>query len=265
MDRSDIAAPHVDLAEALASRRWLRRFKPFPHLIARDVFRPDLFDALERQFEGLLALGLASAPDGRRLSKNMRNSDAYSWNFTPEVEPPFALFYSRAWHDLLRRLMDLEVSPDVNAAAHHHQLGSRDGHVHCDLGEAWFSDQPYASGVNPMDLSRCPYTHPPDASEPPARHVVRAATMIFYLCNGRWREGDGGETGLYAAADDPVDAPAALTPPIDNSLVVFETSPASHHAFLRNRKGARNSVILWLHAPYEAAAARWGGSAISPW
>lgn len=254
------------LNEILATRRWRHRLSPFPHFAAIDVFVPEFYLTLEKELREILDRGLAEWNDPDRFSRNMLNSNAYAWNFPPDIEGPLAVFYSRGWHDLLSRLTKVECTMDVNGAMHHHQLDSQNGSVHRDLGVGWFSRQERRDGVNPMDLRRCSYTHGPTREQvAEARETVRAVTMIYYLANQPWSSGDGGETGFYCSESDPVERPALVVPPANNSLVCFENTPLSYHSFLSNKKNTRTSIILWLHRTKEATLARWPTERIYKW
>lgn len=256
----------LDLSALLANRHWWVRSTPWPHFFAENVFKRDFFEDLARQFNEVLGRGFGEPSDPTRFSRNMPNSDAYGWNLPPDVDGPLSLFYSKQWHDLLVGLTGVSSTGDVNAALHHHHVESADGSVHRDVGVGWFSDQPRADGINPMDLSRCSYTSGAvKEGGPAAREVVRSLTMIVYLGNGGWRQGDGGETGLYQYAADPVNQPALRVPPTDNSVLVFENRLDSFHSFLTNRKAARNSLILWLHRTKDEAIDRWGNQNVYRW
>jgi hypothetical protein len=98
-----------------------------------------------------------------------------------------------------------------------------------------------------------------------ARPTVRGATAILYLNNPPWKFGDGGETGLYRSAADPVTSPAAIVPPENNVLLVFRTSPRSFHAFISNRRAPRNSIVLWLHRDRQDVADEFGSGQIVSW
>jgi 2OG-Fe(II) oxygenase superfamily len=255
-----------DLASVLRDRRWVRCETPFPHFRATDVFTSAFYASLEEELQGLLAKGLSPKRDRHRFARNMPNSDAYAWDFPPDIRGALSLFYSLEWHTLLSQLTGVSATGDVNGALHHHQLQSNDGSVHRDVGVGWFSDQRRPDGINPMDLGRCGYTHPNVSSPDIQPHQsVRAVTMIYYFGNPLWRAGDGGGTGLYRTGADPVSMPAAAIPPLNNSLVIFENTPDSWHSFLRNRRSVRNSAILWLHRSMAEAVDRWGDSAVSRW
>lgn len=259
-------ANDLNLKALLATARWWRRSYPFTHYWACDVFAREFYEKLESAFRSILARGTSDANDPDRFSRNMKYSDAYSWNFPADIDGPLEMLYSRSWHDLLAGLTGVEATLDVNGALHHHPVGSLNGKVHRDLAVGWFSSQPRADGVNPMDLRRCSYMYG-EALEPgvAARETIRAVTMIFYLANPPWAAGQGGETGLYLCADDPVERPSARVPPSNNSILVFENTPGSYHSFLRNSKTVRNSAILWLHRSKEDVLEHWGNHQISRW
>jgi len=231
--------------------------RPFPHVRAFNVFAPEFHLALENQWEEIAARGTSATPDSTRLSKNMPLSDAYAWNFPTDIDGPLGIFYSRGWHDLLHDAIGIDATFDVNAALHHHPLDDEDGFVHNDFNVCWFTDQSRIDDINPMDLSNCGYFDGKPKNGGAVSERVRAAAMIYYLANGRWRPEYGGHTGLYATQDAPIHSPDVSIAPIDNSLLAFEITPYSFHAFLRNRR-RRNSVILWLHRTQEATRARWG-------
>jgi hypothetical protein len=47
--------------------------------------------------------------------------------------------------------------------------------------------------------------------------------------------------------------------------LIFECTPVSYHRFCSNRRHPRNSVIMWLHRPWQDAVRRWGEEAIVRW
>jgi hypothetical protein len=249
----------VSLEAVLTNRRWWYRLDPFPHIVATNVFSSAFYDSLQAVLHEILGRGFGEKDDPERFSHNMPHSDAYAWNFPPDLQGPLSIFYSREWHTMLTRLTGVEATDDVNGALHHHQLLSKSGTVHRDLGLGWFSVQKRPDGINPMDLRCCSYTHGTTKQTGlEVREVVRAITMIYYFGNSPWTPGDGGETGLYRTADAAVDKPAALVPPINNSILIFENTPISYHSFICNKRYVRNSAILWLHQVKSRAALRWG-------
>lgn len=252
--------------QCLLQRRWWKRLDPFPHFVAYNVFFRPFYLALEEELRKVLSRGLSDVLDNKRFSRNMPYSDAYGWNFYPDINGPFALFYSREWHNMLSSLTGVKATGDVNGALHHHHVGSKNGSIHHDFSFGWFSTQKRPNGINPMDLARCSYTHGRvPQPEIRARKTVRAVTMIFYFGNPTWTPGSGGETGLYRSRNTPVEKPDVLVPPINNSILVFENTPTAFHSFISNHSNTRNSIILWLHRTEEDAVSRWGENSISTW
>lgn len=255
----------MHLEQILSGRRFRQRARPFPHIIAEDVLAPEAYRGVEEAFREELRAGLVDTP-GAGFSRSVPGYGAYVKAIAPDVAGPLALFVSRAWHDMVAGLWGIDATLDLDAALHHHPVGSGDGWVHNDLNPGWFVDRPRADGVNVSDPALCSYQQGTAASSAGApRETVRAAALLFYVANDPWSPGDGGETGLFSSARSPVSSPSAVVPPINNSLLCFECTPFSCHAFLQNRKSPRNSVILWLHIPKERAVARHGARSIEPW
>jgi hypothetical protein len=255
----------IDLVASLTGSPWIRYTRPFPWVHGRDVFTAAAVDDLRTGLAELRSRGLSTVDDPARLSRNMANSDAYSWNLPVDVGPPFDAFCSASWHALIGALFGVETTGDVNVAVHLHQPHSANGSIHRDLGEGWFSDQPRPDGANLMDLRRCSYTSCRAAPGVTVRRTARAVTMIYYLGNSDWTPSDGGCTGLYQHRDDNLAGPTARVEPGDNSLLIFENTPQSWHSYLGNAGKERTSVILWLHRTVEDAERRWGNGIVSSW
>ena len=258
--------PATPLADLLDRHYWVRRESPFPHVVARDVFRPGPYRAMADAFRATLALGFDDRPGTARFGRSMRGYDAYGLTFGPDLAGPFRVFTSRPWHDLLEAVTGVTATGDINCGLHHHRPGSANGRVHNDLNPGWFADYPSPDGIRTTRHDLCSYTSG-EAHRPGVipRETMRAVAMLLYLNNPPWSPGDGGETGLYAAASDPVDRPAAVVPPINNSMLIFECTPHSYHTFLGNRAGERNCVIMWLHRCKDEAVRRWGDGSIVYW
>lgn len=262
------------LETILSGRRLWQRARPFPHIVGDGVLAPAVYRDVEEEFRDELRRGLSEAattsPSSRPFARTVPGYGAYVKALTRETTGPLSLFISRAWHDMIAGLWGIEATGDVDAALHHHPVGSGDGWIHNDLNPGWFVDHPKADGVNLSDPALCDYQHgladrAGSSSSLAPRETVRAAALLFYLANDPWSRGDGGETGLFSSLRSPISGPAAVVPPINNSLLCFPCTPFSCHAFLSNRRSARNSVILWLHVPRAQAEARHGVRSIEPW
>jgi len=256
----------MSLASRLEARAWTLCHEPFPHVRAENVFTTEFHRELEVAFGALLSgAGLASWP-GAHFRRNMPGFDATAVDFEGHVGAPFDCFVSREWCDVFARVFSVQGVRFVSGALHHHAAASRDGHVHHDLNPGWFADEGDARDIVLPRADVCYRTGAtPAGLAAPAREMMRAVVIIYYLNNPTWSPGDGGETGLYRSGMDAVSDAVVSVPPMNNSLVAFECTPTSFHSFRSNRVQPRNSVIVWLHRDKQDVLARWGSSAIVPW
>jgi hypothetical protein len=252
----------ADLAAKLQNRSWSFRVDPFPHVVAEDVFQPRAYAELEEAFARRLA---GSLPD-ERFSRNMPGYDASGLTFSPRTSGPLALFVSREWHDLIAATFGIDVTMHVSGGLHHHDRRSADGTIHNDLNPGWFVDLESDDGIVVSDHAVCDYKNG-DTFEPGASPVetVRAVAVLFYLNNPVWECGSGGVTGLYLSGTDNIHRPAAVVPPHNNSLLAFECTPHSHHAFLSNTRQQRDSLVVWVHREKSSVVAKWGSDSIVYW
>ncbi|WP_280366498.1 2OG-Fe(II) oxygenase [Nocardia wallacei] len=244
--------------DLLAHRRWIRRTRPFPHVYVRDVFTEVFYRRLAEEFERVHR-------EPGRFTPVADDYNATGLSLAAVRNGPLEVFLSRAWHDVIERVAGVRASGDVEGSLHHHAPDGPPGQPHHDLAPAWFPGTPpgpTAVGLPDSSIDLRTGARPPGT---PARELVRAVAVLFYLNNPQWRPGDGGETGLFAdiGAADP--RATLAVPPLDNSMVVFECTPRSWHTFLGANTAARNSVVMWLHRPRDEAARRWGGDRIAEW
>lgn len=253
---SALGAPD-GLADLLAHRRWVRRTLPFPHVVATDVFTDEVYAALEADFVRLLDGGAISQPSGSGYEA--------TWaRLAEHADGPLSLFLSRGWHDLLAGVARVGTTTgDVSVGLHHHEPGGAPGWPHNDLNPGWFPEDAPGPGEVGVD-GLVDYHHGP-ADGSPARETVRAVSALFYLANPPWAEGDGGETGLYDSVAAGARTEGVLVPPVNNSLVLFECTPYSWHAYARASRHQRNSLVMWLHRPRQDVVERWGESSVVHW
>lgn len=254
-----------NLRDLLVGSRWFRRHQPFPHVVATDVLRPDLYGKLEAELDRRLAAGPVSTVTAGRFAP-LTGYGALACPITDRADDPFSLFVSRGWHDLIAGVVGVEATGDMRASLHHHRVGSPSGAVHNDLNVGHFPGRPSSRAVILEDADQCRYHDGrPTRAGITVRRVVRAATFLYYIGNGPWRVGDGGETALYRDGCGRSDRPSASVAPLDNSLVAFACTPRSFHAFRTNLCRPRNCLVAWLHCEPEEVALRWGDSAVVPW
>ena len=252
----------IALETQLERRRWTQCDVPFPHLVARDVFRPQVYEELEREFLDWLRQG----QEASAFSRNMPGYDALGRSFDRDSLGAFALFFSREWHDMIANLVGIEVAGYLSGGLHHHAVGSANGEVHNDLNPGWFGRKATGRELVIASPDECSYmTGERARADVEPVELMRAVAVLFYLANPPWSPGDGGATGLYRHRDDDVNQPAAVVPPHSNSLLVFECTPYSFHGFLSNRRSERNCLVMWLHREKRQVVERWGEAPIVYW
>jgi len=252
-------------ADVLERGGWLRCSEPFPHIVARNVFTPSFYDALERQIRTVLGRGLSETPAPGRFSRNLPGYDAYGIGLGQPAGEPTSLFLSPGWRDLLAGVWDIGRTPYVFVGAHHHTPGSLSGFVHNDFNPVWFP-RSMNGGIQIPRQDLCSYkTGEGTLAEDERIEVVRGAALIFFCANDSWCPGDGGETGLYTSGDARVGDYVAGWAPENNTLISFECTPQSFHGFIGNVRIPRTSIIMWVHRPLEEAAALYGEERLERW
>lgn len=246
--------PPVTLAEALSpSARWWRCAAPFPHVLVDDVFS-------DRFLARLTAAARATL--GRGSLGYLGQHDLSGLSFTQTEPWPFRFFVERPWHDLLADVLAIR-SPtgEVHGGLHHHRPGGRAGSPHNDLNPGWFPPRrPDARSILVADPAFCDYrTGRARTATDRAVRSVRAGAAILYLDNDGWTPGDGGETGLFEGNTSELHRAIA---PLCNRMLAFRCTPTSLHAFLGECRRPRNSIVMWLHRPYQDAVDQWGAAAI---
>jgi hypothetical protein len=253
--RGPVMDAEAPVESMLANRRWLSRSKPFPHVVADNVFTADTYARLEASFRENL---------GRVLGHGyLEKHDIHGTTLLPADADAFSPLLSKGWHDLIAGVLNLRATGHVMCGIHHHAIGGAGGFPHNDLNAGWFDGDPAAGSIMLSSPYTVDYTSGRALAERAhPRETVRAAAALYYLANDPWSPGAGGETGLYRTSTDPVDRPATRVPPINNSLLAFECTPGSYHGFIGNKRSPRNSIIMWLHRPRADATSRWGDKSI---
>lgn len=250
------AATDDGLGDQLRSRRWVRRYTPFPHLLAYDVFIEPVYKRLEASF-----LDAISQTQGRPY---LEKHDIAGRTLTADVAALFEPLATRWWNDLLAGLLGIETTGHLACGMHHHDAGSSHGFSHNDFNPGWFNGACPPGEVRLGDGLVNYMTGEPLGPGAEPIQTVRAASMLYYLGNPPWAPGDGGMTGLYGSGIDDITHPVAAAPPINNSLLLFECTPNSYHGFISNVAKPRNSIVMWLHQSVERATGVWGvGSVVN--
>lgn len=219
--------------------------KPFRHVIIDNFFEPGFYADLSKEFNKLLDMGLSDNPMEKSIFHRFKKYDAYSKMINPKWDYPFNFFYSSDWDSYLAGIFGIQSSKDTIANLHHHAVGSEDGWTHNDYSLCSFKEDRLPNGINPW-FHQCIYEDSSPDRQPDTLKRMRSVVMMIYLCNDpNWKEGDGGETGLYR--ENNRESLVEKVAPINNRFFAFEISPYSYHGFLKNIKSPRNTIIQWLH------------------
>jgi hypothetical protein len=259
-----LSGPGLVVADLLAGSRWLRASDPFPYVVAHDVFTGPVHRELTSHYRSVAARGLSETLDSTHFSRSLGGDyDAYGVSLGAMLPGPLELFAAPQWHAFLNALFGVRGTGHMNIGAHRHLRGGRAGCVHNDFNPVYFpADQ--AGQIRLPEPASCAYN---DGSGPPGARieVVRAVAMLYFLANAGWNPGDGGETGLYDRPDAAPSRPVVRIAPRDNTLLAFECTPSSWHAFMPNPGAERNCIILWTHRTLDDAVARWSAKDLVRW
>jgi 2OG-Fe(II) oxygenase superfamily len=255
----------TNLAEVISNRSWLKRQTPFDHVVAESVFIAPFYRMLEQQLRKILERGLSETPVPQMYSRNIPGYDTYALGFNRDIGPPLDIFLSVEWRCMMSNLFGVGVTPYFMIGSHHHAPQSLSGFVHNDSNPMWFK-RSNCSAIQMPESDSCNFkTGAGPLRDHEKIRVVRSVALIFFLLNDGWRPGDGGETGLFARDAAGILRPIQTVPPLNNSLIAFECTPQSYHAFLSNRRLSRTSIVMWTHRTIQEFDDKFGTERLEHW
>lgn len=216
--------------------------KPYKYVIIDNFFKDEVYNNIFKSYKELYKLGTKEQFDKNIISR-FPGYDAYCWVFHRNIQYPLSIFHSLEWLLFASNLFKLEITKDIVTEFHHHTINSNGDIPHSDYQECYFVNNPLDHGINPWYFE-CNYMSPSSNSIKKSR----AITAIYYFGEEEWKEGFGGETGVF---DNDGKTLINKIAPISNRLFAFEISPISFHGFIKNTHIERNSIIQWLHADPE--------------
>lgn len=227
--------------------------EPFPHVVIDDFFTQEVYEKLLEHFNSVLSRGTSEVdgPNRFRPFLNLKGEFAYDgYIYTPRFGEPGAanFFYSLPWNLFFSSLFDQPTSWCTSMAYHFHPKGDKTGFVHHDYASKVFVEEDRISnGV----VYRARESAGRTKSYSKERRII---SLLYYLGNDDWKEGDGGETGLYASKEG---SPVKLVAPKNNRMLAFQISPKSFHAFQQNNT-PRSSIVQWFHVDEPWAKKKFG-------
>jgi hypothetical protein len=221
---------------------------PYDYVVIQNVFHEHMAQALELVFEKVIAGGKSIGKVGE-VGELIYDAINYTPTLWDMRNTPLAVFASPELRTFLAGLFDLQVDENMMIGMHRHNPPSKAGWPHTDFAVVSYPRDP--PNVGPFRFfyngSPCNYSDDSRDRQPDSIKTARAIACLYYIGNDPdWREGMGGETGIYC------DRAATLldkVPPRNNSLFAFAINPFSYHAYLGSAEMRRNSIIWWYHAP----------------
>jgi hypothetical protein len=213
--------------------------EPFPHIYIENFLKEDSYQKVLSEFRDIQKRGYSS--DIKEIESFHQfeiDYDGYVFMPIPSLDKKTALhlFFSVEWNLFFSKLFKQHTDFETSLAFHHHPIGDNTGFVHHDL-----ADKPFYKSEQLKNKVI------PSSRDPKKQNGLykkkRIIALIYYVNNSDWQEGDGGETGLYSSDKKTL---LKKIPPISNSLLAFQISEKSMHAFQKNLK-ERNCVVQWFH------------------
>lgn len=219
---------------------------PFNYLVVEEVFESVLAVSLSSLFRELIV-------DARGIGKVGEVGELVydALNFTPRIEhvrhTALAWLASAELSEMISSIFNIRLDENFMIGMHRHNPGSRPGWPHTDFAVVSFPDEP--PNVGGLRYFRedngCHYADDTRDRQPNSLKTARAIACLYFTANPDWQPDMQGETGIYAELGKRL---VSRIPPKNNSLLAFEISPLSYHAFMGSPKVQRNSYIWWYHS-----------------
>lgn len=233
--------------------------EPFNYIVIDNFFKPEFVESLTQYYNKIFSNGLGHKPQTPNKFSPFEekiNYDGFVFSPEPTTSEPLHLFFSLQWNMFFSNLFDKPTTFGTSFALHYHPYGDRTGWVHNDYATYIFPHKlilPNGVTATKGDEGEIKLTE----TEKKVANVKQKRTIaiIYYFNNPEWKQGDGGETGLYASKDEKTLVKKIA--PINNRLFAFDISPNSFHAFQQNFK-ERNTIIQWFHADLDWCEKEYG-------
>lgn len=235
---------NFDLTQYFVDQKPKVSTEPFSHIVVDNFFKDGFAKKIEDYFLSIRERGFGAREDISRLhpfrnEKGVYEYDGYLYVPKQREHEIFKLFYSVAWNSYFSNIFAQPTNLVTSLAVHHHEPGDSTGFVHHDYSEQKFcKDDTLENGVLANDQAR-EFERKCNLG---MSHDFRIVSLIYYF-GSNWKNGDGGETGVYASKTS---EPTKIVAPVRNRLFAFQISPKSFHAFQTNKK-PRSSIVQWFH------------------
>jgi hypothetical protein len=231
---------NIILEHHLSGEQILTRYsKPFDCIVIDNFFNNETYDGICSYYNILIKRGLSDKPSNNQFYP-FKYVTGYLEKYGGYFYPPkfqedtyMDIFFSIAFNSYIEKLTHVVTNMFLSTTIHFHTAGNKDGWVHNDYQKVFFhNDDKLSNGMIFQNNSRTTFTH----------STMRAIGVIYYF-NNNWKDGDGGETGIY---ENPKESPVFKVEPKNNRILIFPIKKNSFHAFLGNNI-PRNAIVSWYH------------------
>lgn len=227
---------------------------PFRYGFIENVFSTSFAKKLQ-QFHGTSIVKAKHIGDRNVVGERLYSAINYTPNQIDFANSAIAGLASDALKQFIVGLLGVQANNCIMLHLHRHHPPSKSGHPHTDCAVVSFpAHGPTVNGFKIYQPdSGCIYADDSRDSQPTSRKVARSLACIYYLGIQDWKDGDGGETSMFALDKTTV---LEKIPPKHNSLLIFDSNPISYHAYSASESLIRDSIIWWYHDEVDAVMRR---------
>lgn len=213
---------------------------PYHHVVISNIFKSEVYEEICDIFPALIAK--CSGPYGK--SKNATSQyEAYiaSINLKDCTNNHYlSILISDYLKKFLSNLFNIQTNQYIASSAHWHMAPSKSGFIHRDFAVCSFK-----SSSNIMMSDQYEYTDDSDTNDESIVKTMRSLVFLYYLNNpSNLDDYIGGGTGIYTNFNSTL---IKEVRPRNNSLLAFEITPKSYHAYV-GANFNRSAIVQWYHS-----------------
>jgi hypothetical protein len=231
---------------------------PFNYLRIENCFDEELSHSMSNVFDVKVA-------EGKPIGKVGEEDDlVYSAiNYTPQLADllytSIGSIASVQLKNFIGSVFGVSLDENLMIGMHRHNPPSKAGWSHSDFAVVSFPNIPCNFSSHRVFTQDYSVNYADDSAllQPDTLKTARSIACLYYTASNHWSAGKGGETGLFLPNRETL---AVKVPPRGNSLLAFEISPLSYHAYLGSASMERNCFIWWYHSPIPYITERYAES-----
>ena len=209
--------------------------KPFRYYVLNNVFKKEIYDIITqdcldstKDTAAYGSLENATSNYGGRIQNIGREN----------IKKGVDFFVNSIWKSFNANFFDITLTKYQALSFHVHDAPSKPGFIHSDFNICSFDNL----GNEDYELINCP-KYADDGDDQYVK-VMRSVAFLYYFNNNKILSlsGDGG-TNVYDNNDQLIDTVNCA----NNSLLCFEVTPETYHAFTGSTF-PRHAVVGWFHS-----------------